>query len=234
MSLLARRLGMMDRAPATDTYDAEVMADSPIAYWRLGDTAGTTADETGTHPGTVSGATRGQPGALTDGDTSFSFDGVNDRVVVTDHADFDLSQLTLEAWVRDRTAGFIVMQGHGGGSSYSWGLYKESGSNFFALYLRTGPSTVKTTGIADPGDGAWHHIVGTYDGQILRFYLDGSQAAVNDLGTPTALVQNAGNVGLSAWVHSSSYSYAGGDLDEVAVYGSALSASRIAAHYAAA
>ena len=50
-----------DSAELPDTapgYAAEVLADSPVAYWRLSETSGSTvADETGNgHDGTVYGA----------------------------------------------------------------------------------------------------------------------------------------------------------------------------------
>ena len=62
-------------APSS-VYRAAVLADSPLAYWRLGETSGTVAhDETGNgHDGTyVGGVTLGQPGALTgDANTAVS------------------------------------------------------------------------------------------------------------------------------------------------------------------
>jgi hypothetical protein len=61
------------------------VADSPLGYWRLGESSGSTALE-GTHGyhGTYfNSPTLAQTGALNlDGDTSVTFNGTNNRVVV--------------------------------------------------------------------------------------------------------------------------------------------------------
>jgi hypothetical protein len=74
----------------------------------------------------------------------------------------------------------------------------------------------------------WHHFVATYDGSTTRIYLDGSLAA----SQPAALGLNATTASL--WVGASAFdtaAYFNGIVDEVAVYGTALSAGRITAHY---
>lgn len=216
------------------SYMEAVLDDGPLAYWRLGESSGTTADdELGTHNGTVTGPTKGIAGAVDDGDTAYRFDGVNDRVTFPDTGtDLDLTELTLEAWVKDRQPGFVVMQGNGGGSLYNWGLFRVSGgAESFCLYIRADATTVHSAAYPDPKDGNWHHLVGTYDGQILRLYLDGTEVASNDLGAPVAPTTYAGQGGMSVWVHASAYSYAQGDLDEVAIYPRALTAEEVADHY---
>jgi hypothetical protein len=86
--------------------------------------------------------------------------------------------------------------------------------------------------------GAWHHIVGTFDGAEASLYVNGVSVAsrtirgylANDarpfrIGTTCfdgILGAFAGNRGFDGW------------LEEVAFYGSALSANQIAAHYSAA
>src|SRR5688500_14316091 len=63
-------------------YAAQVTADGPRAYWRLGETSGTTAaDETASaSPGTYAGGVvLGVPASLAgDPDTAVRFDGVDD------------------------------------------------------------------------------------------------------------------------------------------------------------
>ena len=67
----------------TSAYALAVLADAPVAYWRLGETGGTQAlDSAGTNHGTLSGGiTLGQPGALADGSTAMRFDGVDGTAV---------------------------------------------------------------------------------------------------------------------------------------------------------
>src|SRR5207248_8254630 len=69
-------------------YSTTVLADGPVAYWRLGETAGTAiADSSGNgRTGTASGGvTLGVPGALTgDPNTAVAFDGSTGKVTVPD------------------------------------------------------------------------------------------------------------------------------------------------------
>src|SRR2546430_5690664 len=65
-------------ASTTTTYRDDVLVDSPSAYWRLGETSGTTAnDERSANPGSYfNGVLLNQPGALTsEANPSASFDG---------------------------------------------------------------------------------------------------------------------------------------------------------------
>ena len=63
-------------AHATDGYDQAVAADSPLAYWRLDESSGSTAaDQTGQRPGAISsGVTLGVPG-VSPGEYAMRFDG---------------------------------------------------------------------------------------------------------------------------------------------------------------
>ena len=95
-------LHAMLRAAARDFYAQEVLADNPVAYWRLGEASGTTAvDETGSHDGTYSGVTLGATGLLAgDTDTAVEFNNSTDYIEVADHADFEVSTFTFECWVK--------------------------------------------------------------------------------------------------------------------------------------
>ena len=86
----------------------------------------------------------------------------------------------------------------------------------------------------------WTHLVGTYDGADMRFYVDGSEVGAL-LGVAYLPVdsffffihffvgasfnEDVSGTGDAFWI---------GDVDEVALYGQALSPTRIQAHYDAA
>jgi hypothetical protein len=99
-------------------YRAAVLAKNPVGYWRLGETAGTTAvDETGNgHNGTyIKSPTLGQPGAINgDPNTAVQFNGTN-YVEIPDSADFSqptsTKGLTVEAWIRPDELSFKGEQG---------------------------------------------------------------------------------------------------------------------------
>lgn len=68
----------------------------------------------------------------------------------------------------------------------AWGLYLLSGN--ITLRARKGGVNTNIT-VAFPGDGAWHHYAGTYDGTNTRLYLDGALVATS--GTVTAPLDTA-------------------------------------------
>jgi hypothetical protein len=96
----------------------------------------------------------------------------------------------------------------------------------FAIYLG-GTSNIAESSTAIDG-GVYTHLVGVYDGSNI--YLYGNGAVLQQVTTSYALPATvdpftvaAQSGGTTAWFH--------GSIDEVAVYGTALPASRILVHY---
>ena len=78
----------------------------------------------------------------------------------------------------------------------------------------------------------WTHLVGTYDGTTLRLYVNGALVSSN---TVTYTPNTTRPLRVAAGRTESSAQYLlPGRVDEVAVYGSALSAARVQAHFIAA
>jgi len=219
-------------------YRELVLADGPIAYWRLGESSGTAAaDETGNgHTGTYSGS----PGLaaagllVNDPDTCVGFDGSNDYVSVPDSADFDVAAVTLEVWFDTDYSGsgrsgstFMVYHGQVSGASpfpYNWGI-QETSNGSVGITINFGAHSLSIAKAAL--DGTRNHLVGTYDGTTLRLY---HQGVLVDSSTPAvALDQGAGAINLGRWWNGPIYF--DGRLDEIAVYGRALSAAEIQEHY---
>ncbi|MBV9242301.1 MAG: hypothetical protein JO314_09865, partial [Acidobacteria bacterium] len=94
-------------AKATSTYAAAVLADSPNAYWRLGDSGPNAVDSTGNtaNGSTVGTVTFGTPGALGgDPDTAATFGGSG--YIQTNYVLQNASGQTIEAWVKTTESGF--------------------------------------------------------------------------------------------------------------------------------
>jgi hypothetical protein len=205
-------------------YAASVMADGPLAYWRLGEASGTSAiDETGNgHNGLLKGGVKlGELGALAgDGDTAAYFDGTS-YVDIGDKLDFaGTASLTIEAWVYPQA---------GNGGYFGKGMYDQGYKGYFVAdndstiqWVREGagvsPPVISFTG--------YSHIVGTYDGLNLTLYINGSKAgskvatnSITDHPNPFTIGQVADWGMFVGWI------------DEVAVYGKALDATRVKAHY---
>src|SRR5262245_30947541 len=82
------------------SYPALVVSDGAVAYWRLGETSGTTAiDNVGGNNGTISGGvTLNQPGPWS-GNAAMAFDGTSGQIALGTVAALNItSDLTIEAW----------------------------------------------------------------------------------------------------------------------------------------
>ncbi|MFH1725968.1 MAG: LamG domain-containing protein, partial [Elusimicrobiota bacterium] len=206
-----------------------------VSYWGFEDGEGSTAaDSFDGNPGTVNGATFGTGpvgGAL-------SLDG-NDWVDIPNSANWNIAtNLSVEFWMKgspsqpesqflviDKSHGWTdtsgwMFQGLTGGGILEWGFGSSSG---WAPNARTTVSVV---------DDAWHHIVGTYDGNALRLYMDGAlddESFVSGYGeiSPNSRVIEMGR----SWCAGSGCRYFNGTLDEVAIYDSVLSAVDVEQHY---
>ncbi|MCC7415577.1 MAG: hypothetical protein IT176_00435, partial [Acidobacteria bacterium] len=222
-------------------YARQVLLDAPSGYWRLGESSGTTAADAspGAHTGTsTGGVTLGLSSAIADGNTAASFDGSNDYVTMGDVDAFDFTTaLAVEAWVQfsgtsgwDATYGPIVSKyGNEGGyflirdfqsGKIRWQGSGTNGASRFALWYNTLLN-----------NGAWHHIVGTFStaSQTAALYVDGALVG-STTGSANPLASTSHPFQIGAWHNGDTF---GGQIDDVAVYDHALTASQIGEHYAA-
>ena len=227
--------------PPTPPYATAVLADSPTGYWRLGESAGTTAaDQTGANPGAYQfGAVLGVPGALVgDSNTAARFDGSDDKVSMGDPAngslDFGTSDFTVEAWVKTTVNGEQAIVSKRaptvGTPFWQFTVTNDPGHVGEIRVNIVAGGTLEVYGPAKRvDDGAWHHVAVVFDRDAgLTIHVDGVSVF-----RPGAVTGNVDNVGPFLVAKSTGYNHFKGDLDEVAVYGSALPAARVQAHYAA-
>lgn len=211
---------------AQSYYRAEVLADSPVSYWRLGELSGTIAtDERATSNGTYAGGyTLGIADALAnDANTAVDFDGASGRVSVPDTAPLQFStRVSIEAWVRPDTltgARWIVNKGN------QYRLYIQDATTYFGIRTPAGTDLNVTTTLV--ATASWQHVVGTFDGTTMVLYRNGenvSQASFTD-------TIQTGTAPLFIGALDDTTSFFDGGIDEVAVYGQALSAGRVLTHY---
>jgi hypothetical protein len=209
-----------------------VLADGPIAYWRLGESSGTTAvDATGNgHTGTyLGGVTLGVPAALVgDTDTAARFNGSNGMVQVPDSAPLRLNaSWSIEFWAKqvsymNTNPGIL-----GKGNPTNPNGYGISADSHGALWF------MRNQKVSGSGDGAlttsFRYFVLTYDvpSKKMRWYVNGALATTTTVSLPNATGTQPFQLGQSAGV------FGNDDLDEVALYGAALNSTQVAAHYAA-
>jgi hypothetical protein len=216
------------------TYDSTVLADSPIGYWRLGESSGTTANDSsgngrsGTYLG---GYTLGAAGAISSSNTAVTFNNSDARAEITSSAFQLTSSLSVEAWARpavNNGNNAIFDKTIGGNTNTSYLMYIGGGKPKCRL-VKGGAQFDVASGTAVTAN-AWVHIVCTYDGANVRLYVNNALVATTAL---TGSIDTGSGVNIIGRLGGASYPF-NGQLDEVAVYSTALSATRIAAHYDAA
>jgi hypothetical protein len=105
-------------------------------------------------------------------------------------------------------------------SSDQWEIYMGDGTNYYVL---TGPSITPN---------AWTHLAYSFDGTTLRMYVNGSLAA-------SRAAAHSPNASMAFGIGAAQYPNGGahwqdfflGQIDDVAVYNRALSATEIQLHY---
>lgn len=215
----------------TNTYSATVLGDSPLRYYRMDSTTGTETDHgSNAQNGTTHAApTQSVTGALNgDTDTAYTFASASSQYVSA--ADTGLpsgnSAFSIEGWAKiaSNPAALAIICSFGTSSSGAQAeLYVDSsGRPNVAIF---GGTAVVGSALST---GVWHHIVGTYDGSNERLYVDGTLVA-----GPTApgVTVNLGTGGLAISSNVTPGSYFNGSIDEVAVYSTALSQTKVTNHY---
>ena len=213
----------------TSAYRNQVLADEPLAYWRLGEPSGTSAaDASGNgNTGTYGGSpTLGATGALAgDTDTATSFDGVNDNVSVPNNAVLNLNgSFSIEFWAKQtsftNTTPGILNKGASGTANG----YLISAGNTGILSFKRNNVTLATA--AGSLTTAYKHFALTYDGTTVRWYVNGVAGTSSALALPANASAAALTIGLG-----DAGQYANDAIDDVAIYQTALSTTRIAEHY---
>ncbi len=224
-------------------YEKAVLADNPLYYWPLNESAGTTSatDVASAENGTVeAGVTAGVAGAIGDGSTAYRYAGLDrTSTVSTQTLREGIKTLSVEAWFKTTSTK--------GGKVIGWGTKPtgDSGNSDRQVYLsKTGklyfgvyPATYKTVGTATAyNDGAWHHVVATLSPDGMKLYADGALVGSRTDTTTAQINSGYWRVGgdfMFGWPDNpSSNGYFTADVDNAAVYNYVLTPAQVAAHFA--
>ncbi len=242
------------------SYAAAVLADGPVTYHRFSESnvvaatdafavrnAGTVGSAGNgavavTNNSTSTSILGGQPGVLaTATNAALKFPGNDDtnRIIVPYRPEWNISgPFTVELWLKGGT-NFSCPAGSVEFDTRGWLFYQgdsgqTTGNGWFFRVYKTGSTRVTAQVNMTVKTNTWYHLVGVYDGTSVLLYTNGTLAATTALsGTYTPNTNPAYPLTLGARHSTNSWPY-GGCMDEAAFYTNALSASQIAAHYAAA
>ena len=116
----------------------------------------------------------GEPAVTTDGqiDDAQDFDGVDDYVNVPHSTSLDITgNITIEAWLKhDNTESEFIVAKRAASNAYS--LY-TSATHAPGFEVFIGGVRRYVDGSTVLSAATWYHVVGTYDGENLRIYLNG-------------------------------------------------------------
>jgi hypothetical protein len=220
-------------APPPASYASVVGADAPVAWWRLGETSGTTAaNQAAGGAGTYAGGfTLNQPSLLATDmvNRAVAFNGSSGRVSVPSSAALQLTnKISLEAWIKPTSlpSSGVFRSVMTKAESYS---LQFNGPRLEFTVIQSGTRRRLQTPSGAIVAGGTYHVVGTFDGTTQRLYVNGAQVASVALSGSATTNTNALVIG--SWDGSSEFF--NGTIDEPAVYGAVLTATRVSAHYAA-
>src|SRR6266702_4282424 len=223
----------------TATYQSTILSDTPLAYWRFGETSGATQavdtsgkGNTATYSG---GITFGAPGAIAnDTNTAISSAGTGK---VASPAFSTVTNFTIEGWT------YLTDSTWNSTTNYNNSLYGKYGNlrilirpgasnksayalGYFGVWLNGTEYSIQPVNTALTNTNQWVHWVLVRNGSTLTVYRNGVQ-----VGERTDLPATAtANITGSVLVTDTAY-YLKGSVDEVALYNYAFSATRIQAHY---
>jgi hypothetical protein len=221
-------------------YREEVLADQPLVYYGLSESAGATVAVSVTN--TAWNGTYVNNGFVTYGLSGTFSNGPNLCVGLTNTAYLtipraalvvhDSANFTIEGWVRPRSAGMVNML-----------TYRHAGNSVDIQFFLAGGTEISIWGgwydkflqhtISYQTDGSrWYHVAWTREGSTFRTYTNGALVATTtstaDLSSPDSgynyRMGTAGGYGFETQFYY-------GDVDELAFYDHALGAARLNEHY---
>jgi hypothetical protein len=229
-------------------YAVKVLSRNPLRYFRLGDTTGTVAADSSTNNvngAFVSTVTKGVAGAIF-GDsntacTNFGPVSTPTRYITAGGAPIvaNLPQFSIEMWMK-------IPVGSVDTNAFA---YAESRTTTTVPLVAVGTSLGRPIlfcrpdaggapeGIVQPtgliNDGAWHHIVAVREtgvAGITRVYVDGIEAATSTFPVGAFTIDRI-TIGARRTTTVTNGFIPTATLDEVALYGTALSPSQVLEHY---
>lgn len=199
-----------------------------VAHWKLddGSPSTTAADETGVNHGTLSGGPTWIAGQV--GTGALSFDHMDDHVDCGNNASINITgtAMTITAWIKPAayyTPGNWIL-GKMANSTGSYGLFLNV-SGFLVLGLDSGSGWADSNPSSNPVPlNQWHHVAATYDGSMVRYYIDGQPAGA--VSRPGSIVAKSHNlmIGRESGWNSQRWH---GSLDEISLWNEVLDGTAI-------
>jgi len=226
-----RALAAGEAPPATTApvtlleHREETTAPQLLAWWKFDETEGQLArDSAGSHDGILQGDPMWQPAGGRVGG-ALEFDGVDD-CVDTDWVT-DLPTWTVATWIKSPAAPTSPTAQGPIHREQNFQINWDHGDDEFrgAAGLCVGGQWYGA-GFGELAADTWYHLVATYDGENLKAYKDG--ILITDNAGPSGRPDSESTT-LTLGKHATAEAYFTGTIDDVRIFGSALSADQIKA-----
>lgn len=164
---------------------------------------------------------------------ALSFDGSDDYVQVPSNASLNITQGTWQAWINFSAKPSVAGRMNPVAKQEQYWIHGSTGTltpwdQTDSIQVKVGVAGTRyraTTAADFIETGVWYHVVGTYDGETLKLYVDGE---LIDSNTDPSGPIDLSSVILAFGTWSAPIDYFQGKVDEVAIWDEALSADEIA------
>lgn len=224
---------VLDRCLVVD-YPALILDETPIAYYRLDDGEGTTAQDRsgrGNHASLEGTITHAESGALSD-DGSITLDGTGGHLTVGSLSGLAGDALTIELWVG-------LPEGGGGGPLVE--AVTEEASLFVTLAAGRltarfvvpaevegeMPTVIEAATVDGAVTAGFHHVALVVDGEAARIFVDGVMAG-EVMGEAVLPVSPDLAIGAHVDADPLLTTYFSGSIDELVIHAAALDADALA------
>ncbi len=210
---------------SSDLAIADVLEDALVAAWLFDEDQGNKAsDASGNgHTGDIQGAkwVQGKRGS------ALEFNGAGNIVEIPHQDTFNLLTYTVSAWIRTQPNGkwqTVLGKEPIAGNPRNYGVFIAGDTKLLGVNYTTGGQWKTAFSKTIAADGKWHHVAATYDGKMLRAYMDGNMEGETATNIPPD--HNTEPVRIGRW-GAPRGDFMEGIIDDVAIFSEALTANEI-------
>jgi hypothetical protein len=204
-------------------------APAPLAEWTLDEGAGQVAGDATGHGntgqlGSTAGADAADPTWIAGhaGGAALDFNGAT-YVTVADTGVLEPQRVAVDAWVRRAGSPghwrYVLSKGSLACDRSAYGLY-SGWSGGMAFYVSSASEYTISPEVSASivWDGGWHHVIGSYDGDRVRLWIDGSHVGSGTPATtPIAYTTPSRGIYIGTYRGSCDLGFSGA-IDDVSVW----------------
>lgn len=219
-------------------YSDKILADTPLAYWRMDAASGNLTDLSGNSKTATAAGTAATYGTVSlvpnENDSSITFADNDNRFTAGDDADFELQTFSIEAWVlatgvaAANSGSIIIAKQTGAITGWILGIMLSGGNYFLSFAPRGGAGIFAgLTYFSQISLNTAYHVVATTTPTSVRVYVNGvlvvdsTRSVATTYSTESVLIGNG---------TSNDWGFVG-KIDEVAFYAYELTAAQVKSHY---